>query len=539
MTHSYWPADRSRPILDLTAGDALREAARAAPDRTALVEVVPKGMASLVGADATDRRWTYAELLAEAEDCARWLLESYTPGERICIWAPNVPEWVIVQYGAALAGLVLVTANPALRVGELRYVLRQSQSVGLIHADQFRGTDMAGIAREVSDEVRATFCMANWQTAVRGQARTGTLPVVKPGDPAQVQYTSGTTGEPKGALLHHRGLVTYASYVAARAGLDNGVFVSPLPLFHTAGSGMSALGCVTTRSTYVLPLLFDPELVLAAIERERGDLTLGVPTMLIALLEQQRKSNYDLSSLRTALCGGAPVPVELLRRVEQGLGCDLTPVYGQTELSPIVCQTSPNDSLEDKANSSGRPLWQVEVRVVDPASGEILASGLEGEIQARGYQAMMGYFDMPEATADTVGADGWVRTGDLGTMDARGYIQITGRLRDMIIRGGENVYPREIEAELFAHAAVADVAVFGIPDDHWGEVIGAAVRAADPAKPPTVSELQAHCRAKLAPFKTPTEWFICAEFPLTASGKVQKFRLREQLKSGALDRLGR
>ena len=301
---------------------------------------------------------------------------------------------------------------------------------------------------------------------------------------------------------------------------------------------MSALGCVTTRSTYVLPLLFDPELMLAAIERERADRTLGVPTMLIALLEQQRKSNYDLSSLRTALCGGAPVPVELLRRVEQGLGCDLSTVYGQTELSPIVCQTSPDDTLEDKANSSGRPLWQLEVRIVDPASGEILASGLEGEIQARGYQSMIGYFNMPEATAETIDSDGWVRTGDLGTMDDRGYIQITGRLRDMIIRGGENVYPREIEAVLFAHAAVADVAVFGIPDDHWGEVIGAVVRASDPAKRPTVSELQAHCRATLAPFKRPTEWFICAQFPLTGSGKVQKFKLREQLKSGALDRLG-
>jgi len=294
---------------------------------------------------------------------------------------------------------------------------------------------------------------------------------------------------------------------------------------------------VTTRSTYVLPLLFDPELVLAAMERERGNLTLGVPTMLIALLEQQRKSKHDLSSLRTALCGGAPVPVELLRRVEEGLGCDLTPVYGQTELSPIVCQTSPDDMLEDKANSSGRPLWQVEVRVVDPASGEILPSGLEGEIQARGYQSMIGYFDMPKATAETIVADGWVRTGDLGTMDARGYVQITGRLRDMIIRGGENIYPREIEAVLFEHPTVADVAVFGIPHDHWGEVIGAAVRASDPEKPPTVSELQAHCRTALAPFKLPTEWFICTEFPLTGSGKVQKFRLREQLQAGVLTRL--
>jgi len=537
MSLSYWPADTTRPVLDLTAGDALREAAREAPGRTALVEVVPDGMASLVGADATNRRWTYAELLAEAENCAHWLLESYKPGERVCIWAPNVPEWVFVQYGAALAGLVLVTANPALRAGELRYELRQSQAVGLIHVDHFRGTDMAAVVGEVSNEVRETFCMAGWQTIVRGKSRSGALPVVKPGDPAQVQYTSGTTGEPKGALLPHRGLVTNAYYVAARAGLNGGVFVSPMPLFHTAGSAMSVLGCVTTRSTYVLPLLFDPELVLAAMERERGNLTLGVPTMLIALLEQQRKSKHDLSSLRTALCGGAPVPVELLRRVEEGLGCDLTPVYGQTELSPIVCQTSPDDTLEDKANSSGRPLWQVEVRVVDPASGEILPSGLEGEIQARGYQSMIGYFDMPKATAETIVADGWVRTGDLGTMDDRGYVQITGRLRDMIIRGGENIYPREIEAVLFEHPSVADVAVFGIPHDHWGEVIGAAVRASNPDAPPTVSELQAHCRAALAPFKLPTEWFICTEFPLTGSGKVQKFRLREQLQTGVLTRL--
>jgi fatty-acyl-CoA synthase/long-chain acyl-CoA synthetase len=232
MTQSYWPADTSRPILDLTAGDALREAARAAPNRTALVEVVPKGTASLVGADATDRRWTYAELLAEAEDCARWLLESYTPGERICIWAPNVPEWVIVQYGAALAGLVLVTANPALRTGELRYVLRQSKAAGLIHADQFRGTDMAAIAREVSSE------FAGHSAWPIGRQRCGENPHRHAACGEAGRSCPGSIrrahGEPKGALLHHRGLVTNASYVAACAGLDNGVFVSPLPLFHRA-----------------------------------------------------------------------------------------------------------------------------------------------------------------------------------------------------------------------------------------------------------------------------------------------------------------
>ncbi len=537
LTSSYWPADRSEPVLDITTGDALRAAAAQAPDRTALVELVPPGMASLTGAAATDRRWTYAQLLAQAENCAHWLLESYTPGERLCLWAPNVPEWVIVQYGAAMAGLVLVTANPALRANELRYVLRQSQAAGLIHAGEFRGTDMAAIAAEVGDEVRQRFCLADWHKVVSGQARSGALPLVHPEDDAQIQYTSGTTGEPKGALLRHRSLVTNGYYIALRAGLDQGVFVSPMPLFHTAGSGMSVLGCVTTRSTYVLPLVFDPEMVLAAIARERGTLTLGVPTMLIAMQEQARKSPHDLSSLRTAICGGAPVPAELLRRVEESLGCILTPVFGQTELSPIVCQCTPDDSLEDKANSAGRPLWQVEVKIAEPITGEVVPIGVEGEIQVRGYQCMVGYFQMPKATAQAMDAEGWVRTGDLGTMDARGYMQVTGRLKDMIIRGGENIFPPEIEMCLFAHPGVTDVAVFGVHDDYWGEVVCAAIRAIDPAAPPSMAELHAHCRASLAPHKTPARWFVCTEFPLTGSGKVQKFRLRERLQAGTLQTL--
>jgi len=538
MALSYWAADRSRPILDLTAGEALRVAASKAPDRIALVEVMPHGMGSLVGADATDRRWTYAELLAEAENCAHWLLQSYASGERVCLWAPNVPEWVIFQYGAALAGLVLVTANPALRAGELRYVLRQSKAVGLVHASAFRGTDMAAIAQEVADEVRECFCIADWQLVVRGRQHAGELPVVSSSHPAQIQYTSGTTGEPKGVLLHHRGLVTNASFVAARAGLDRGVFVSPLPLFHTGGSVVSALGCVTTCSTYVLPLLFNADLMLDAIERERGDLIQGVPTMIIAMLEQQRKNRRDISSLRAALCGGAPVPAEMQRRVKRDLGCDLLPLYGQTELSPIVCQTSLDDSIEDKATTSGRPLWQSEVKIADIETGEPVPFGTEGEIQVRGYQSMIGYNDMPEATADRITSDGWLRSGDLGSMDARGYIKITGRMRDMIIRGGENIYPVEIEKVLFTHEAVADAAVFGVPDGYWGEVVGVAIRATDPTRPPTATELQAHCRALLAPFKVPVRWLICNEFPLTASGKVQKFKLREQLAAGALEELG-
>ncbi|MEG0938685.1 MAG: AMP-binding protein [Comamonas sp.] len=532
---SYWPADTSQPILSLTAGDALRLAAAEAPDVTALVELVPAGMTSLVGANRTDRRWTYAQLLTEAERCAHWLAQHFRPGERICLWAPNVPEWVFIQYGAAMAGLVLVTANPALRAKELRYVLRQSEAAGLIHTEEFRGTPMGDIARELEAEVRHRFCIADWRNLLEKNASSDTvLPIVRPEDPAQIQYTSGTTGEPKGAMLRHLSLVTNGYYIASKAGLKRGVFVSPMPLFHTSGSGMSALGCVTTRSTYVLPLVFDPELILSAIEREAGTLTLGVPTMLIAMHEQASRSSYDLSSLRTAICGGAPIPGDLLKRVETSLGCDLTPVFGQTELSPIVMQCAPDDSLEDKANSAGRPLWQVEVKIGDPAKGDPVPIGDEGEIMARGYQCMLGYYNMPEANAQAIDAENWVRTGDLGIMDERGYVRVTGRLKDMIIRGGENIYPPEIEQQLFSHPGVADVAVFGIPDPYWGEVVVAAVRASDLQSIPTVSELHAHCRAGLAPHKTPTHWFLCREFPLTGSGKVQKFKLRELWRQGSL-----
>ena len=433
-TLSYWPADTSRPLLDLAAGDALRQAAERHPDRCALVEVVPKGFATLTGATRTDRRWTYSELLAQAEQCAHWMLGRFALGEHICLWAPNVPEWVILQYGAALAGMVLVTANPALRAEELRYVLKQSRSVALIHVDAFRGTDMASVAEQMLEEVKEVFSLSRW-SEVQASRPTSALPVVASRAPAQLQYTSGTTGQPKGALLHHMGLLTNASYVTARLELSDGVLVSPMPLFHTAGSVMSVLGSMVSGATLVLPQFFDTEAVLAAIEHEKATVLYGVPTMLIAMVEHPKRVQYDLSSLRCANSGGAPVPPELLRRVQAGLGCDLLSVYGQTEASPIICQTAPHDAPADKAETAGQPLWQVEVRIADPVSGAIMPVGTDGEVQARGYQTMLGYYEMPEATAQAFTADGWLRTGDLGVMDDRGYGRITGRLKDMIIRG--------------------------------------------------------------------------------------------------------
>ena len=538
---AYWPADTSQPVLELTTGDLLRQAAADAGTHVALIEAAPPGTPSLAGAERTDRRWTYQQLLAESERCAHWLLTQFSPGERITIWAPNIPEWIILQYGAALAGLIVVTANPALRAAELRYVLQQSRSAGLFHTDAFRGSDMAAIAREAITslpELRARFSFRDWPATMRAHRGGGPLPEVRPGDAAQIQYTSGTTGFPKGALLHHRGLVTNARFMIDRAELPyDGGLVSAMPLFHTAGCAMSVLGCAHQRARYVLCQLFDPALVLTAAQDHRADLLGGVPTMLIAMLSHPEFDRFDLSRLSRVLSGGSPVPPELVRRVEERFGVQFTTVYGQTELSPVVTQTSLSDSPEDKANTTGRPLPQVEVAVRDPVTRETVPVGQPGEICARGYQAMLGYFEMPERTAETIDPDGWLHTGDLGILDDRGYLQVTGRLKDMIIRGGENIYATEIEQVLFTHPRVRDVAVLGLPDPTWGEVVAAVLVPADPGQPPAATELHDLCRTHLAPHKTPARWFQVTELPLTGSGKIQKFRLQDQINGAELDEL--
>jgi fatty-acyl-CoA synthase/long-chain acyl-CoA synthetase len=311
------------------------------------------------------------------------------------------------------------------------------------------------------------------------------------------------------------------------------MLVSPMPLFHTAGSVMSVLGSVATRSTLVLPLLFEPSLVLDAIAKWRAQVVFGVPTMLLAIIEQVKLNSGDLASLRATLSGGAPVPPELHKRVREVLETPLMTVYGQTELSPIVSQTTFEDPEDKRIHTVGKPLWNVDVRIANPATLEVLPLESEGEIQVRGYQTMIEYFDKPEETRETITNDGWLRSGDLGTMDSCGYLQVTGRLKDMIIRGGENLYPVEIEACLVRHPDVADAAVFGVPDPKWGEIVVAAVRMRSGGKT-TAEALITHCREAMAPHKAPALWFSCAEFPLTASGKIQKFKLREALANGAL-----
>lgn len=538
LTEASWPIDTSVEVLDVTVGDVLRGAAEEVPGGPALTAGVPES--------SERRRWTYAELLADSEQVARALLTRFEPGERVAIWAPNEPEWVLLELGAALAGVVLVTVNPALRAQEVSYILRQSRASGLFHTDEFRGYPMASVVDEIAPalpELRHAIPLTEWgDFAALGAVPAGTvapdLPSVAPDDPAQVQYTSGTTGFPKGALLRHRGIANNARFTAERCEVPEGAgWVNPMPLFHTGGCVLGALGAIWRRAHHVLVHHFDPTLVLELVHEHRPYIMGGVPTMLIAMMEHPRFAEFDLSSLEAVISGGASVPPELVRRIESSLGVRFSIVYGQTETSPVITQTRLDDSPDDKALTVGRPLPQTGCRVVDPATGEVVPIGTDGEICTRGYLTMEGYFEMPEATADTIDADGWLHTGDLGRMDARGYVTVTGRLKDLVIRGGENVYPAEIEQALFEHPAVGDAAVLGLPDDRWGEVIAAVVRPLDPQAPPAAADLHAWCRERLAAHKAPQHWFVADAFPLTGSGKVQKFVLREQAEKGALERL--
>jgi fatty-acyl-CoA synthase len=524
LARSYWPADSSELILETTVGEALRHAAATWPDQPALIEGVPDPTAR--------RRWTFSALLTESEHVARALLARFRPGDHVAIWSPNCPEWLLLEFGAALAGLTLVTVNPAYLATELTYVLRQSHAVGLFLAPEYRGRSLLSVLDETRGDLpllRDVIPLTEWPAFVASGDSGRELPAVTPDDVAQIQYTSGTTGFPKGALLHHRGLVNNARLYAHRLGAAAGdVWLNTMPLFHTTGCVMFTLGPLTTGGTQILLPGFDPALMLALIEEERVVHTGGVPTMLVALLEHPDLARRQRSALRTVTTGGAPVLAELVRRVETAFGVPLATVFGQTEASPIITQIRLDDPPEMRITTVGQPLPQTEVKIVDPASGAIVPPGEIGEICARGYLIMRSYFDNPEATAAAIDAEGWLHTGDLGTMDAQGYCRVEGRLKDMIIRGGENIYPLEIEAVLFAHPGVSDVAVVGIPDAYWGEVVAAFVRPMA-GQTPTEEELFAYCRQHLAGYKTPRIWRFVEQFPQTPSGKIQKFRLREEL----------
>jgi fatty-acyl-CoA synthase len=522
-TLAYRPADTSIALLDRTVGDALRAAASEAPHRVAIVEGTP--------GPGPRRRMTYGQLLADAEQVARALLTRFRPGEHLAVWAGNSLEWILLEYGAGLAGLVLVTVNPAYQAAELEYVLRQSRSSGLFHASSFRGNRMWQTIPEVRHrlpDLREVIPLDDWNVFVAA-ADSISLPDVTPLDDAQIQYTSGTTGFPKGVLLHHRGLVNNAQLVMQRwTGGPDDVVVTPMPLFHTAGCGMGVLGALSARATLVCLTQFDPALQLELIESERASITLGVPTMLIALLGHPDFAGRDLSSLRVVGSGGAPVPAEVAKACEHRFGARFSIVYGITECSPIITMTRLDDPPDTRTGTVGTALPHTEVMIADPLTGHSVPTDTVGEVCVRGYLVMNGYFDDPEATAAAIDVDGWYHTGDLASMDADGRLRVEGRIKDIIIRGGENIYPREIEDLLHRHPAVAEAAVVGKPDPTWGETVAAFVRPAAGAVV-TEAELHAYCREHLAAYKTPTTCIFLDAFPLTASGKVRKNVLRERL----------
>ena len=527
-TESHAIGPSSPAVREITLGGLLRQTASTASDRVALVAGV---------ADPSVRRsWNYGQLLGEATTAAGALRARFAPGERVAVWAPNYPEWVILEFAAAMAGLVLVTVNPAFRAPEAEYVLRQSRSSGVVTAREFRGNPMRALVEELQPrcpDLREIICFDQWYDFLASAGGfEGELSEPDPSDPVMIQYTSGTTGFPKGALLHHRGLANNGAHTAELMGVsDGGVMIGVMPLFHTGGCVCTVLAAVSKRATLVLVESFDPGLALELFATYRGTAMLGVPTMLLAMMEHPEFPTADLSSIEAVCSGGSLVPAPMVRRLEEQLKAPFTIVFGQTECSPVASMTRPSDTIEDKAGTIGLPMPGVEVKVVDPVTGETVPVGTVGEYCTRGYHVMQGYFDNPEATKGAIDADGWLHTGDLCAMDERGYCTVEGRLTDMIIRGGENIYPRELENLLMAHPHVAEVAVVGLPDERWGETVAAFVRPTAGYKV-NKDELFAYVREPLAPHKSPKRWFAVEQFPLTGSGKIQKYKLREQWASG-------
>jgi fatty-acyl-CoA synthase len=526
LTESLFPAVRDGPVEKVTIGDLLRRAAQAHSDTIALKEV---------GADgAIGRTWTYAELAADAERLGRALAARHPPGARIAVYANNLPEWVLLEFGSAMAGLTLVTVNPAYQARELKYVLEQSRSEAIYYVAEFRGTAMTAIVEQACATIPAIRhrILLTDPAALFDGAERGVLPSVAPDDVAQVQYTSGTTGFPKGALLHHHGLVQNARDVMARFELGAGhSFMHMMPLFHTTGCAMIVLGTIGAGATMLLAPLFDPAMIVKVIERERPSHLLGVPTMLVALTDEAVKSGRDVSSLKRIMSGGAMVAPELVNRVKAVFGTTVEILYGQTETSPVITMVWKDDALADLTGTIGQPLPNADVAILDPQTNAVLPIGEQGEICTRGYHVMTGYNDNPEATAKAIDADDWLHTGDLGRMDERGYVAITGRVKEMIIRGGENLFPVEIENAMLEHPDVGEAAVVGVPCPVYGEEVACFMRPSA-SRRPGPAELKAFVRERLSPQKTPKHWIWVDAWPLTGSGKIQKFRLAEQFAAG-------
>ncbi|MFF9006954.1 AMP-binding protein [Streptomyces goshikiensis] len=518
------------PLLGDTIGENLDRTVRRFPGRDALVD------------RAAGRRWTYAEFSADVDALALGLLDlGITKGDRVGIWAPNRAEWTLVQYATARIGAILVTVNPAYRSHELEYVLRQSGMRMLVAAERFKSSDYAAMI----EEVRPGCPELEFTVLLDGPRWTDLLERGRQGDPARlaraqaelsaddpinIQYTSGTTGFPKGATLSHHNI------------LNNGFFVGelchyteldrvciPVPFYHCFGMVMGNLACTSHGAAMVIPApSFEPAATLAAVEAESCTSLYGVPTMFISALADPGFDSYDLSGLRTGIMAGSPCPVEVMKEVIDRMGMtEVSICYGMTETSPVSTQTRADDSVERRVSTVGRVGPHLEVKVVDPATGRTVPRGEPGELCTRGYSVMLGYWGEPERTAEAVDAARWMHTGDLAVMDEDGYLSITGRIKDMVIRGGENLYPREIEEFLHTHPDVLDVQVIGVPDPKYGEELMAWVRMREGAEPLTAETVRAYCAGRLAHFKIPRYVHVVEEFPMTVTGKIRKIEMRE------------
>jgi fatty-acyl-CoA synthase len=495
-----------------------------------------------------DIRWTYAELDEQVDRVARGLLAfGLRPGDRMGIWSPNCAEWVLVQYASARAGVILVNVNPAYRTTELEYVLNQSGCRLLVAATAFKSSDYVAMVEEARPGCerleRVVFLgTSDWDelldagAAVAPDELRERSAALQFDDPINIQYTSGTTGFPKGATLSHHNILNNGFFVGEACGYTPADRVCiPVPFYHCFGMVMGNLGATSHGACMVIPAAsFEPRATLEAVQEERCTSLYGVPTMFIAELDEPGFDSYDLSSLRTGIMAGSPCPVEVMRKVIDRMHMgDVTICYGMTETSPVSTQTGADDDVEHRTATVGRVHPHVEVKVIDPVSGRCVPRGEPGELCTRGYSVMLGYWEEPDKTDAAIDPAGWMHTGDLATMDGDGYVQIVGRSKDMIIRGGENVYPREIEEFLYTHPDVADVQVVGVPDERYGEEVAAFVIAREGAELDT-DAVRDFCAGRIAHYKVPRYVICVSEFPMTISGKVQKFKLRD----AAIEQLG-